>query len=981
MFKRNARSAAALAMIGTLGAVSAMAQEASTEKLERIEITGSRIKSIGAESSSPITSVGKEDISIKQPVAVEELVRGLPSAYPAIGPNVNNGSNGTASIDLRGLGSNRTLVLINGRRIVPATLGGVVDTNTIPVSLLERVDLVTGGASAVYGADAVSGVVNFITKRNFSGVEASSLYSASEKGDAQRYKNDLTVGANLADGRGNVVLHVGNTRTSPLTLAQRDYSPVVISSVNGLPGGYSTTAAPSQFSGMPAPLNGQRVIDGTTGLLRATVPAAGNGPPDGYNTNPPNYFETPLTRTQVTGIGRFQINEYAEAYAEVFHTKSNVTLNLAPSGTFGASLSIPIGNPYITPAVRAQLCAAYKIAAADCVPGSKTPFTASVWRRFTEAGPRIYSYDNATTQYTVGLRGDIPMFEGWSYDAYYQSGRSDQIQRTGNGFSASKLQQAVNAISTTACTVTTGGCVPINLFGAEGSITPAMLAFLSTPTFQTTRVDQTIMAGSASGEIGVAKSPWAKNPLGLAVGYEDRKVFGGNASDAVVQTQGELLGSGAPTPDRSGTMKFRELYGEANMPLVQNKPFVHSLDLSYGYRHTEFDSIGGVLTYGSWKKGLTYAPVKGFRLRGELQRATRAPNVNELYAPVTTGLSTLTNDPCQQGQITAADAGKAGTLTNLCQLTGVPTSQIGSVAAPSSNQINNTSGGNPNLGPEKADTTTVGLVYEPDYIDGLSVTVDFWKIEINGAVSSPTSSQVINGCYTSALNPGLTYNAFCQLIQRDANNGGLNGTGSKGVSTQSSNLGYYNFSGVDVGASYRLPLKKVGLANWGRIDLGMQLSYLKRADFKSLPTVATLEQAGYYGVDVGTPYTKVRFNQRTSWTLGDYSLGLAWRYIGTSEVQKDKQARPDPTDPTKTIPASYLSDYSKLKAVNYFDLNGTWQVTKNVKLSMTVNNLFDKQPPFVGTGIGPGATNFGNTFPTAYDVIGRRYTATVQANF
>ena len=211
MFKRNARSAAALAMIGTLGAVSAFAQEASPEKLERIEITGSRIKSVGAESSSPITSVGKEDISIKQPVAVEELVRGLPSAYPAIGPNVNNGSNGTASINLRGLGSNRTLVLVNSRRIVPATLGGVVDTNTIPVSLLERVDLVTGGASAVYGADAVSGVVNFITKRNFSGVEATSLYSASEKGDAQRYKNDLTIGANLADGRGNVVVHVGTT--------------------------------------------------------------------------------------------------------------------------------------------------------------------------------------------------------------------------------------------------------------------------------------------------------------------------------------------------------------------------------------------------------------------------------------------------------------------------------------------------------------------------------------------------------------------------------------------------------------------------------------------------------------------------------------------------------------------------------------------------------------------------------------------------
>ncbi len=963
MFKRNARSAAALAMIGTLSAVSAMAQEASPEKLERIEITGSRIKSVGAESSSPITSVGKEDISIKQPVAVEELVRGLPSAYPAIGPNVNNGSNGTASINLRGLNSNRTLVLVNSRRMVPATLGGVVDTNTIPVSLLERVDLVTGGASAVYGADAVSGVVNFITKRNFSGVEATTLYSASEKGDAQRYKNDLTVGANLPDGKGNVVLHVGTTRTSPLKLGERDYSGTVISSATGNPGGFSGTSVPAVFSGMPTPIAGSRVIDATTGLLRTAVTS---GPPDGYNTNPPNYFETPLTRTQFTAMGRYQVNEYAEVYAEYFHTKSNVTLNLAPSGTFGAALSIPIGNPYITPAVRAQLCAAYNISAANCVPGSATEFRANVARRFVEAGPRVYSYDNATSQYTVGLRGDIPMFEGWSYDAYYQSGRSDQIQRTGNGFSATKLQQAARATTAGACTVTTGGCVPINLFGAAGTITPQMLAFIATPTFQTTRVDQKVMAGSASGEVAIAKSPWAKNPLGVAIGYEDRTVFGGNASDAVVQTQGELLGSGAPTPDRSGTLKFREVYGEATMPLIQGKPFIYALNVGYGYRDTEFDSIGGVKSYGSWKKSMDYAPIKGLRFRGESQRATRAPNVNELYAPVTTGLATLQVDPCQGASIGGAGA---AALTALCQQTGVPASQVGNVAPPSSSQINNTGGGNPNLGPEKADTTTLGIVWEPDFIDNLSFTLDYWKIKINGAVSSPSARQVIDGCYTTAQNPGLAYNAFCQLIQRDPLNGGLNGTGSKGVSTQSSNLGAYNFSGIDLGASYRLPLKKIGLPNWGRVDLSLQLSYLKRADFKALPSLDTLNQAGYYSTafDDGNPYVKVRFNQRTSWTFGDYSAGLSWRHIGSSSVAPGGESAYTPAN--------------SIKAYDYFDLNGTWQVTKNIKLSMTVNNLFDKQPPLVGTGIGAGANNFGNTFPSLYDVIGRRYTASVQANF
>ena len=966
MFRRNARSAAAVAMIGSLGAVGAFAQDANNQKLERIEITGSRIKSVGAESTSPITSVGKEDINIKQPVAVEELVRGLPSSYPAIGPNMNNGSNGTASIDLRGMGSNRTLVLINSRRIVPATLGGVVDTNTIPVSLLDRVDLVTGGASAVYGADAMSGVVNFVTKRNFSGIEATTLYSVSEQGDGQRYKNDLTLGANLAEGRGNVVIHVGTTRTTPLQLAQRDYAGTVISSTTGAPGGFSGTAVPAQWSGIPN-LPAQ-VVDSSTGLLRAAA-----GTADAYNTNPPNYFETPLTRTQATALGRFQINDYAEAYAEIFHTRSNVTLNLAPSGTFGVALNIPIGNPYITQPVRDQLCAAYGIAAANCVAGSTTEFRANIARRFVEAGPRIYSYDNTTTQYTAGLRGDIPLLDGWTYDGYYQTGRSDQIQRTGNGFSASKLQQAVRATSTTACTVTTGGCVPINLFGASGTITPAMLAFISTPTFQTTRVEQKVMALSASGEIGVAKSPWANNPLGVAVGYEDRKVFGGNASDAVVQTQGELLGSGAPTPDRSGTLKFKEIYTELNMPLVSNKFLVHTLDASYGYRQTEFDSIGGTLKYGSWKKGLIYAPIKGLKFRGELQRATRAPNVNELYAPVTTGLSSQAVDQCQGNLINAADAGKAGTLTNICQLTGVPTNQIGNVASPSSSQINNTSGGNPNLGPEKGDTTTIGLVWEPVFVDNLSVTLDYWKIEINGAVSSPTASQVMNGCYNPAQNPGFTNNAFCQLIQRDPLNGGLNGTGSRGVSTQSSNLGYYNYSGIDLGANYRLPLKAVGLPNAGRVDFNLMASFLKRADLLTVPGVQTLEQAGHYGVDVGTPYSKTRFNARASWTLGDYGLGLAWRHIGSATVQT--------TGSAANNAGKFLAANESIKAYDYFDLNGSWQVLKNLKLSLTVNNLFDKQPPLVGTGIGPGSSNYGNTFPSVYDVIGRRYTATAQATF
>jgi iron complex outermembrane recepter protein len=926
MFKKSKVCSGVLMALGgalLVGAAPSWAQDG-----ERIEITGSRIKSVGNTSSSPISSVGKADIDTTQPVAIEELVRGLPSAYPAIGPNINNGSNGTASIDLRGMGTNRTLVLFNGKRFVPAVLEGVVDTNNVPVALLERVDLVTGGASAVYGADAVAGVVNFVMKKNFSGVEASTLYSVSGKNDARRYKSDLTIGANLADGRGNVALNVGTTRTQALRLGDRDFSTVTISSSTGAPGGFSSTAVPATFQGMPSPINGNRVIDATTGLLRSS--SAPNAP-DGYNTNPPNYFETPLTRTQVAGIARFSINEYAEAYSEVFHTRSNVTLNLAPSGTFGASLNIPIGSPFLTDAVRKQICGAYTavfaLGAADpkCVLGNATEFRAGIARRFVEAGPRIYSYDNVSTQYTVGLRGAIPYLESWSYDAYYQAGRSDQQVTTANGFSATKLQNAVRSLNGTTCTVG-GSCVPVNLFGAAGTITQPMLDYLSTPTFRTTEVRQDVIALSANGEVGLITSPFAKNPLGVAVGFEKRTVFGGNKSDAVIQTTGELLGSGAPTPDRSGELKFTETYAELSLPLVQKQPFFESLGIQGGYRDTKLSTSAGTSQgYGSWKAGGDWSPMKGLRFRGEQQRATRAPNVNELYAPITTGLSTInasTGDYCGGAKINAADAGKAGTLTALCQATGVPTSQIGALAEPSANQINNTGGGNPNLAPEKADTTTLGLVWEPGFVDNLSISLDYWKIKIKGAVGSATATQILTGCYDAASNPSYSNNLFCQLIQRDPLTGGLNGTASKGVITQSSNLGQYDYSGFDIGATYRLPLKNLDMPSLGRVDFKLDVSLLQKADILTVPGTPTIVQAGYYGVDVGTPYAKTRFNQRTTWTVGDFSVGYVWRFIGATVAQQGTVLCSTTTPPDKQ--PCIQDANATIQAHNYFDLNGSW---------------------------------------------------------
>lgn len=949
MFKRTKIGLGALVALGGVLAIG------GAQAQERVEITGSRIKTIGAVSNSPITSVTAAEINSSQPVAVEEVIRGLSAAIPAIGPGTNNGSGGIATIDLRGLGVNRTLVLINGRRAVPADLTGRVDTNAIPVALLERIDLVTGGASAVYGADAVSGVVNFVLKKNFSGIEAQTSYGLSEVGDAKRYRTDVTLGANLADGRGNVALSFGTTRTAPLTQGERSFGEFQLASTTGLRSG-SQTAAPATYGGIPTPFTGTRIIDATTGALRPAVEA------DNFNFNPLNYFVTPLERTQMSALGRFTINEYAEAYAELTQTKSKVTLNLAPSGSFASAgfpnWKLPIGNPFIPEPTRAQLCQAFGITS-NCAVGNTQEVTLNIGRRFVELGPRINTFDNTSSQWTAGLRGAVPFLNSWSYDAYLQNGTSDQLSARINWGSATKFQQALRAVNATTCTVTTGGCVPINVFGAPGTITQPMINFISQTAVQTTTVTQKVAQASVSGDLGFVKSPLAQNPIALAIGYEQRELSAGNRSDAPSQINGEVLGTGAPLPDRTGKVRLNEGFLETQVPLISGMTGVHALNFEGGYRDSEFKTEASAKTYGSWKYGLDYAPIKGLRFRAMQQRATRAPNINELYAPVVTGLANRAIDPCQLALINTADANTAGTLSNLCRVTGVPTAQIGAVPAPSSGQISNTAGGTPTLSPEEADTTTIGLVWEPGFVPGLSVTLDYYKIEIEKAISSATTNQIINSCYTTALNPGFDAgNPFCGLIARNITTGSLNG--AAGVITLSSNQGIIRAEGYDIGVSYRL-----GLQQWGSVDLGLQATVVTENGIKSLPSTAYIDCVGVYGADCGGPTAKTKWSQRTTWTNGPFTAGYNWRHLSSVNVQG----------------GTFLPAFSTIKSYNYVDLNLAWEATKNLRLSLSVNNAGDLQPPVVGNTIATTTTNSGNTFPQFYDVIGRQYTLGARLKF
>lgn len=964
---RSVRAIFACGLVASTGLIAeqAFAQE---QKVEAVVITGTRITTPGTTSNSPITSLSAADIQAAQPVAVEEFFKGIPAAVPSIGPGTNNGTGGAATIDMRGLGSNRTLVLVNGRRLVPYNLSGVVDTNAIPVSLLNRVDLMTGGASVVYGADAVAGVVNFNLKKNFRGFEVNTSTGVSEEGDAKRKRIDITMGAALDGGKGNVALSLGKTKVDPFTQSQRSWSRQGIASTTGTVQGSNTTV-PAQITvakgtGGTDTLAGAWQVDPAKGMLVQPVGT--------FNFNPDNYYNTGMDRSQATALANYKINDYFEPYAEVFYTDSAVASQLASTGSFATTFDVPIGNPYIPQSMRDQICARRGISAANCVTGNSTIVPMLVDRRYTELGPRLNDYTTKTFQYNIGTKGDL--IAGWTYDAYFSRGVSDQTSIRRNWGSFAKMRQALNALNTNTCVNNTNGCVPLNVFGAEGSINADMAKFINMDGITLLNVTQDVTSFSTSGDLGdYVQSPWARQPITMSLSAEQRKTSSSSTADEGTQS-GDLAGAGGANPNRKGSFTMKEMAMEMNVPLLKDKFMARNLGLELGYRNTDFSTSAQSRSYNSYKYGGEWEPVKSFRVRGMVQLATRAPNISELFSPTSTGLSNLAKDPCQGNLINAGEANTAGTLSNLCRLTGVPAGAIGTVAQPSAGQINRLSGGNPNLAPEEAKSKTLGFVIEP--IAKMAISVDYYQILITKAITTPSVADILDGCYSTKFNPSLGFNASCAAIGRNINNGTLNGPASesKGVAVQLSNLGVVKTSGYDLNAMYQMPLSQLGFApSAGKLDLSLSYNKVNSNLFQATPASINRDCLGYYSVSCSNLIYKNKFNQRTTWSFGDFSVGYNWRHV--SGLMIEPLANPTKADGTPT----FLPKYSKIDAHNYLDLNASWNFSKNIKINLSIANATGKTPPFVGNTVSGTGVNAGNTFPQFYDVVGRYYT--LGANF
>ncbi len=991
--------AAPLVMSIALVSAPAYAQDAAVEDTatdSEIVVTGTLIRNPNLESSSPVAVIGADEVSLRQASNAEQLLRETPGVTPNLGSGVNNGTIGASRVDLRGLGANRNIVLLDGARPVPFNFNGIVDLNLIPVALVERVDVLTGGASTTYGADAVSGVVNFITRRDFAGMDLQVQTGISEQGDTASFRADLVLGANFDDGRGNAVLAVGYQEADPLFFGSRGFGKFVLASNNGVAGGDSPTASPTSFGLAGSPGQNQQINPAGSAL----VPQYSL-----FNFNPFNVYVTPFERFNLFSKANYEVTDSVEVYARGMFSKTTTSSIIAASGVFGNNLNIPLSNPFLNDGIRSQLCALadFNTAVAGrqgptgpCTAANTTDLAnALVYRRSVEVGPRINEYTTNVFDIQVGAR--YKPADNLVLDIYGAYGESETDQVLRNYVSNSRVAQALQATNTTTCTNTANGCVPLNLFGPQGSITPAQAAFIGGVTSTISTVTTLAQVhGVLSGDFGFTTGA-SENPIGFAVGGEFREYGAKRIPDNLAQIPGELGGSGGATLPIDGGFSVYEAFGEIIAPLVEDKPFFQELSVEAGIRYSDYKvDAPNSPTFSSttYKFGANWAPIEDIKFRANYQRAIRAPNIGELFAPVAVGLTNLLIDPCAG----AAPVGNAN-LTAVCIAQGAPAASIGAIQNPAAGQANITIGGNPNLKPEKATTYTFGVVIQPaDIVPGLTVTLDYYNIKVEDAITSAAPGDSIAFCFGSVTAASAT-SADCLAIQRNRANGRLSGTSTAtnpipGLPGNLSNAGLLKTDGIDLNVNFKTDITD---------DIGLNLSfngnYVFHSQFRSRPGGRLRECVGYYsvncgvstglasgtGLSVGSPTPQFTWTQRTTLVFDKIDVSLLWRHI--DGLQYEPGLPPLFSGTITNAPgadyalAGQQINFNRIKAYDYFDLTARFSVTDNFQLTLSAFNIFDKQPPIVGSSAGSTSFNGGNTYPSLYDTIGRRYSATASLKF
>jgi iron complex outermembrane receptor protein len=953
------------------------------EKTEEITVTGTRIRRKDLTTPAPVTVINREQVTASGKVSLGDFLQALPEQGNAINTAVNNGGSGATRVSLRSLGAQRTLVLLNGRRMVPGGSGSndSVDLGTIPTAAIERIEVLKDGASAVYGSDAIGGVINIITRKSWKGVEASAFGGIAGQGDART--TDVSFTAGTSSDRGSLLFSAGMFDQRRAMAGDRDFSKTQLffdasglnnglglvgeyaSGSSRVPGGRVSAANTPTDPGDPAFLalrNGWNKKSGffvhdnsltvdSTGkdaLGNVTHPvadcvAAGRSLQDCqwrpmnttnmagaggdlYNFAPVNYLLTPQQRISLFSLGDVRLADIGRAYFEATYTNRESKRQLAPEPLIigAGGVNDPGGNPVTISATNFYN------------PFGKTFTSAS--RRLEEFGPRIQTDDIDSFRVVTGLDGTLPeglgLFTGWFWDANFNYGRTYGTFVLQGNLQGSRVQAALGPSKVVdgkpACVDSAGnvisGCVPLDLFHGSGSITPDQVAYL---TFTGTSNGLNQMNAFQLNTSGELIPLFAERPVGLALGYEHRYLAGAFINDPLTA---KFDNSNGGSFDTRGSYNVDEAYAELSIPIIGGRPFLEDLEASAAGRFFDYSNFGSDFTY---KLGARYRPIRDVTVRGTYSTAFRAPSINDLFAGQFDNFP-IVSDPCA-APANSDIAARCGAAAN---------------NGDDSVQLRSRNGGNPDLKPETAKIYTIGLVYEPRYLPNFSATLDYYNVKVDKAIATIGESTILNGCYVSGSNT-----SYCNFVIRDPLTQQVTN-----IINLSQNVGQETVAGLDLALRYAMPT--VGFGRFGFTFDGTWLQKHNQtlADGTVVIGKNTFDLTAASGQ--GGTNAAYKFNAGVLWGLGQLGAGLNTKFIAGYHECGDANG-----DFSGSGLCYVNSTFERrVSAWNVWDAFVSYNlksVAGRTSLSFGVNNVFNRDPPKIY-----------NTFASAtdqytYDQLGR----------
>ena len=988
------------AMALTVSAAPADPPSVSDNKgeIESIVVTGSRISRRDYQSDSPIVTIDQSTIEAAGQPTLDRAIGEMPQFAAAQGMSEVGDVQGATGFaggqsygDLRGLGPNRALVLIDGRRPMPSNPNGSIDLNTIPMSMIENVEVITGGASSTYGSDAIAGVLNFKLRNNFSGAELSVTHGETTHGDGATEHASGLLGGNFADGHGHSVLAFEYSERGAVHGADRPFfanirqlarppegimpagtfgSAPTIAAVNAVLAGYpGTTPIAGTASGL---YNGALGVN-TDGTIFTDLAAPncvqnykGLGQ-KGVNISQNcrqvqvglgNFFaiQVPLTKYNVFANTTYKLGDYVSAYTQFNFMESTARDETAGGSTGpGKQLFVPLNSPFVVNNADLQSI----LASRSPVPGNPNALTQPLvlTKLLSASGNRVQTFKYDVFQAIAGLKGDVPGLD-LTWDVYGSYGRTlfNNLQQNDSSKSAfaSILNGTVNYQGAS------GSCVGYawNPFGSN-PLSPGCKEFATRENNNVNTMTLKNVEGTVQGKI----VPLPAGELRFALGADYRGTsFDYRPDHGLIIGDSFSYDTSIPT---GGTQNVREVFGELLVPVLKDLPFIQELSLDLGARRSQYDLFGGVTT---WKADMNWKPISSVAVRGGYAKAIRAPSVGELFAPTVTGNLNIgsgpsAGDPCATGSVFRTGA-NAAQVAALCQAQGIPAALYPTYTY-GVDSVHGTSGGNPKLTPETADTYSVGTVWSPHFDSALmrkfQVSVDYYHISIANAVGSLSLTDILPRCFNvdGISNPSYSAaNVYCQQIARDHNTGDIV-LGHEGLL----NLASYKTDGIDTEIDWSFGLDALGLNNAGTFRFNSLIAYIHTFNVASLPGSPVLDYAGSIGNTQVSPemaHPRWKANTAFGYAIGPVSAALHWRYIA---AMKHQDQVVDPTSKTPGVP-SY----------NYFDIDAHWDVIDHLQLTAGLTNIADKGPPFVS---GQPLT----TDTATYDIIGRTYFVGFKAKF